>query len=114
MNGDPIEGQYKATCSREIEVGSNTSFVHKYQFALHRVRTVNQQKRRSWVGEGVEDLVKSEVAEDSPGLNHNKRQQSETVSALDERKKDIEVTNTYKYKFLEKLFQWVSIQYSEI
>ena len=36
-----------------------------------------------------------------------KRQQSpvsETVSALDERKKDIEVTNTYKYKFLEKVF----------
>ena len=36
-----------------------------------------------------------------------KRQQSpvsETVSALDERKKDIEVTNTYKYKILEKVF----------
>ena len=59
----------------------------------------------------MEDLVKSEVAEDGPGLNHNKgaarnanNRQSRRLSALDERKKDIEVTNTYKYKILEKVF----------
>ena len=69
------------------------------------------------------DLVKSEVAEDGPGLvsrpqqrRVTKRQQppvSEIVSALDERKNDIEVTNTYKYKFLEKVLVF-NIQKSKL